>query len=176
MEIYQRVCKTVADIKKQYGNLDAYRLSDAMGLLLNPCNFGDGENAIKGFIIEHMGEKCISYNDDLPDAVKESIICHEIGHAVLHSPIGLQGYTDVSLYNESSQKEKEANLFTAEYLLSDEDVIDALNDDATFFDAAKSLGIPPQLLDFKFRLLKWKGYKFNDTPIYAENNFFKKIK
>ena len=175
MEVFGKVTEAVEAILEKYGRLDAYRLAEAMGILLNPVNFGASAESIKGFIVEYSRIKCITYNDDLDSNVKETVIMHEIGHAVLHSPIGMQGYTDTALYDEASLKEKEANLFAAEYMLPDNEVIEALNGDATFFTAAVSLGVPPQLLDFKFRLLKWKGYKFNESPIYGNNKFLRDI-
>lgn len=175
MEPFEKVTEAVKASLAKYGRLDAKRLAEGMGILLNPVNFGKATESIKGFIVEYSRIKCITYNDDLDPEVKEAVIMHEIGHAVLHSPIGVQGYTDTALYDESSRKEKEANLFAAEYMLPDNEVIDALNGDATFFTAAESLGVPAQLLDFKFRLLKWKGYKFNESPIYGNNKFLRDI-
>lgn len=175
MDVFERVIAAAKRTLDGYGRLDACRLADAMGILLNPQSFGTSPEAIKGFIVEYAGVKCITYNDDLSDEVKETVVMHEIGHALLHSPLGVQGYTDTALYDESSAKEKEANLFCAEYMLDDAEVIEALNGDATFFTAASSLGVPPELLDFKFRLLKRKGYQFNDSPVYGRNNFLRDI-
>ena len=71
--------------------------------------------------------------------------------------------------------EKDANLFAAEYLLDDGDVLDILNGDVTFFSAAASLCVPMELLDFKFRVMKWKGYKLTEPPISARSNFLRNI-
>jgi len=68
---------------------------------------------------------------------------------------------------------KEANLFTAELLLDDASVFDVLNRDTTFFSAAAALYVPAELLDFKFRLMKWKGYKLTEPPISARSNFLR---
>lgn len=67
--------------------------------------------------------------------------------------------------------EKDANLFAAEYLLRDQDVLETLNRDTTFFAAAAMLRVPAELLDFKFRVLKWKGYKLIEPPISAQSKF-----
>ena len=67
--------------------------------------------------------------------------------------------------------EKDANLFAAELLLDDQKVLDILNQDTTFFAAASSLMVPPELLDFKFRVMKWKGYKLTEPPITTRSNF-----
>ena len=84
---------------------------------------------------------------------------------------GVKAFHDIGLFDESSLTEKEANLFAAEYLLNDEEVLDTLNRDTTFFTAAAKLYVPIELLDFKFRVMKWKGYKLIEPPISARSNF-----
>ncbi|OPX87191.1 MAG: hypothetical protein A4E53_02569 [Pelotomaculum sp. PtaB.Bin104] len=49
-----------------------------------------------------------------------------------------------------------------------------LNEDISFFGAASLLNVPAELLDFKFRVLKRKGYKI-DPPLMANSNFLKNI-
>jgi len=60
-------------------------------------------------------------------------------------------------------------------LLSDDAVLELLSEDLSFFGAASLLGVPAELLDFKFRVLKRKGYKVIDPPLLAQANFLKKV-
>jgi hypothetical protein len=53
--------------------------------------------------------------------------------------------------------------------------LELLCGETSFFDAASELGVPPELLDFKFRVLKRKGYKVVDPPITARADFLKKL-
>lgn len=69
--------------------------------------------------------------------------------------------------------EKEANLFAAEFLLDDQLVFEYLNSDTTFFAAAAEMFVPMELLDFKFRVMKWKGFKLMEPPISARSNFLR---
>jgi Zn-dependent peptidase ImmA (M78 family) len=71
--------------------------------------------------------------------------------------------------------EQDANLFAAELLLEDEDILNALTQNTTFFKAASSLYVPKELLEFKLRLLRWKGYQITESPILAHNDFLKQI-
>ncbi len=168
---YESICAVAARLKKRYGKeRDPFRLCEQLGFLVNPLDLGKGEDAIKALIVECCRIKCITYNTNLSEELLRPTIFHECGHGLLH-PIGLFGYTDITLYDESSRKEKEANLFCAEYMLEDDEVLEALNADLTFFSAAKALSVPAELLDFKFRLLKWKGYKLGESPIYARANY-----
>jgi hypothetical protein len=45
----------------------------------------------------------------------------------------------------------------------------------SFFGAASQLNVPAKLLDFKFRVLKRKGYKVIVPPINAKADFLKKV-
>ena len=90
---------------------------------------------------------------------------------MLHRHSGVHAFHDIGLFDESSLLEKDANLFAAEYLLRDQDVLETLNRDTTFISAAAMLRVPAELLDFKFRVLKWKGYKLIEPPISAQSKF-----
>lgn len=78
----------------------------------------------------------------------------------------------MTLFDTADRKEYEANVFASELLLTDEAVLAALNDDMFFFQAAKALYVPSELLDFKFRILKRRGYKV-ESPITANGDFLK---
>ena len=47
--------------------------------------------------------------------------------------------------------------------------------DTTFFSAAAMLRVPMEMLDFKFRLMKWKGYKLIEPPIHARGDFMRNM-
>ena len=112
----------------------------------------------------------------MPEEVQRIILAHEIGHAVLHKEqlANLKAFHDFALYDTATRYEYEANLFAAELLLDDEEVIGKLNEDSFFFGAARELYVPPELLDFKFRILKTKGLTL-DSPITARGDFLKDI-
>ena len=74
-------------------------------------------------------------------------------------------------FDDVCKMEYEANLFAAELLLEDETVLNHLNE-YTFFETASMLNVPAALLDFKFSILKTKGYRINDMQI-AKSCFLK---
>jgi len=146
-----------------------------MGVKLLNKQLGYDEDSIKGFFLECRRIKTITLNSDMPSVIQRIILTHELGHAVLHKNSGIHAFHEVSLFDDSSVFEKEANLFAAEFLLKDEDVLETLNADTTFFSAASRLMVPMELLDFKFRVMKWKGYKIIEPPITARNNFLRDL-
>lgn len=120
------------------------------------------------------GVKSITINSDLSEEFQRIICAHELGHAILHKDqSGVKAFHDFALFDAASRFEYEANIFAAEYLLKDIDVLELLNDDLSFFQAAAQLYVPAEILDFKFRTLKWKGYKVIDAPLRANSNWLK---
>ena len=176
---YAHVCKTVQVLKDTHAAAiqcrDMNILCRSLGILLNPQPMGPDGNSIKGFFLISKRMPVITYNCDLPKVVQSFIIAHEIGHAILHRHLKIKCFRDVNAFDESDPCEKEANLFAAELLMEDADVLEKMNEDSTFFGAAAGMNVPAELLDFKFRLMKWKGYKMVEPPICAANSFLKHL-
>lgn len=172
---YAEICEAVERLKRQYQETDPVKLCRMMGIFLLYQDLGTDEDAVKGFFLDSHRIKSITVNDRLPGVIQKIIISHELGHAVLHKKSGIHAFHEVGLFDESSALEKDANLFAAEFLLDDNEVLETLNADNTFFSAASALYVPIELLDFKFRVMKWKGYKMVEPPITARNNFLRDL-
>ena len=172
---YAEIVEAVEKVRERYREDDPFRLCRNMGIILLPQAFGTDDDSIKGFYLQRSRIKTITYNTDLPYVLQRIVIGHEIGHSQLHARGGVQAFHDIGMFDESSRFEKEANLFAAEYLLDDEQVLATLNGDNTFFSAAAALNVPMELLDFKFRVMKWKGYKLVEPPITARSNFLRDV-
>ena len=128
-----------------------------------------------GFFLEQRRIKTITYNSDLSDDLQRIIVGHELGHSVLHARDGIHAFHDVGLFDVSSRFEREANLFAAEFLLEDDEVLETLAQGGDFFSTAAILRVPMELLDFKFRIMKWKGYDVAEPPIMAQSNFLRDV-
>lgn len=172
----EMISNEVGSIRQKYDETDPVRLCRAMGILLLYESMGISQNACKGFYLRQSRTQVITVNSDLSEEHRRIILAHELGHAVLHRDAsGMQAFHDFKLFDETNVYEYEANIFAADYLMPDESVLELLNSDISFFDAASKLNVPPELLDFKFRVLKRKGYKIIDPPIMARADFLKKI-
>ena len=77
------------------------------------------------------------------------------------------------MFNNVLCHEYEANIFAAEYLLTDEDVMDALYENQSLFEVAKKLKVPAEILNFKIIALNNKGHRIN-TPLSSDICFMKK--
>lgn len=167
--IIDQVQKTI----KKYAETNPVRLAKAMKIIVSYRPLGTAEGCIKGFFVIVNRIKHITINSDLPEELQKVILAHEIGHAVLHKKEA-QGaaFHELMLFDSVDHKEYEANIFASELLLSNEDVMDAINEDQFFFDAAKQLCVPPEMLDFKFRIMKKQGFKV-ESPIISNGDFLK---
>ncbi len=68
--------------------------------------------------------------------IQRVILAHEIAHSVLHANI-TAAFHEFTLFDDTDRQEYEANLFAAELLLSDDCVLNALNEDQFFFRQPK---------------------------------------
>lgn len=174
--IAEYISNAVMSLKKKYGESNPFRLAKAMGICLIPQPMGTDENCCKGFFMVNRRIPVIVYNDDLPKRFQEIIVMHEIGHAVLHrKKAEIKCFHDFQIFDSASGNEYEANMFAADYMLEDQDVLDRLNSYQSFFETAQELRVPPQLLDFKFKMLKMRGSVRIDSPIVTDSTFLKNV-
>lgn len=167
------ICGVVAELTEKHGERNPHALAVAMGVITLFEPMGKGEKSCKGFYMHQSRKDLITVNSDLSDEARRIILAHELGHAALHRDLVRQGgFHDFSLWDAAAKPEYEANLFAAELLLEDGEVLELLRQDNFFFSAAGRLGVPPELLDFKLRILKRKGCKF-ESPIRARGDFLK---
>lgn len=170
------VCSTADELKAKYMESDPWRLAKALSVPVQREPLGKEDDACKGFLLRLQSVAVITVNSDLSTDMQRIILAHELGHAVLHKDgLPFTAYHDFSLFDTVSRTEYEANLFAAELLLEDADVLSELNNDGFFFSAAARLRVPPELLDFKFRILKHRGVQL-EAPLCAAGDFLKKIK
>ena len=113
-------------------------------------------------------------NNRVSETVQRILLAHELCHDRLHRDIAmLKGFQEIELFDMTLPTEYEANLFAAELLIDDSELLELLNDDdKSFFGVARELYIPADLLDFKFRVLKHKGYRI-EAPYITNGSFLK---
>ena len=170
------ICAIVAQLKRKYDEANPFRLAKAMGIIVDYASMGTSPESCKGFFLYQSRKKHITLNSDLPISTQRIILAHEIGHAVLHKKelTLLKAFHDFGLYDSTSRLEKEANLFAAEFLLDDDYVDEYINASYDMFSIARLLRVPPEMLDFKLRIMNDKGWNIN-IPLMSNSNFLKDI-
>ena len=165
--ITQAVCKLV----NKHGTRDPFEICFCLDINIHRMELGP---ALKAYYFCHSRIKNIVINADSSDVIQRVLCAHELGHAVLHGKLAaLRGFHELSMYDAVSRTEYEANLFAAELLIEDEELFSLLKTDGvSFYDVAKELYVPPELLDFKFKALESNGVPVK-VPHIARSDFLK---
>lgn len=166
--------KKVHILANKYGTRDPFKLCNELNINVKYKNLGP---QLKAFFFYQSRIKTIVLNSETNEIIHPILCAHELGHAILHSDIliAMRSLHEIELFDSSNSTEYEANIFAAELLITDEELLELLNTkEYSFFQVASMLNVPVELLDFKFRIMKHKGYKV-EPPLLAFSNFLKTI-
>jgi Zn-dependent peptidase ImmA (M78 family) len=158
---------------KKYQTRDPYELLDAIGAETHYSYEYDADG-LKGFSTIMNRVMFAVINGHLNEHDRRIVAGHEAAHLILHkteillSPV--KALKDFNLYDNSGRLEYQANSFLADFLVSDEDVMDAISSDNDFFVNARQLYIPPPLLAFKLHSMMRRDYEVRN-PIDLQSQF-----
>lgn len=141
-------------LKARFHTDDPYEICRLLKIRVELQPMGTSPGACKGFFLARFRKKVITLNSDLSEMIQRIILIHELGHATLHSSPSFSAFHEFSVLDTTDRTEYEANVFAAEFMLEDNDVLEQLRESNDFFQAAQSLCVPPELLDFKLRLME----------------------
>lgn len=166
------ICRKANRLVRKFETSDPRQLCDDMGINLMEEVLGTKEDSIKGLMVVCNRIKTIMINSDLPDVIRNFLIGHELGHAVLHWKDSSQ-YTDYGVFNDISGKEREANLFAAELLLGDSDNLyeEMRDSELTVFQIAAMHNVPYELLAYKLEIMEEQGYEVPELPYEPDARF-----
>ncbi|MFQ7018326.1 MAG: ImmA/IrrE family metallo-endopeptidase [Oscillospiraceae bacterium] len=165
--------REVARLKSKFRTSNAEEMCEALGIRVSRKPMGTSSNSCKGFFLVHNRCKTAVVNSDLDEMIQGVILPHELAHGVLHVDRKIRTFHELSYLDEKDLLEREANIFAAEFLVDDTTLFDILDSQMDFFHLASILSVPPELLDFKLRLLKQQGYPVN-APYIAQSDFLKR--
>jgi Zn-dependent peptidase ImmA (M78 family) len=119
-------------------------------------------------------------NGKLDEHERRIVAGHEAAHLILHKQDILmspaQALKDFNLYDNSGRLEYQANQFLADFLVSDDKVLEVINnDDIGFFGSARELYIPPPLFAFKLYSMMRRGHDVR-SPMDLQSSFLGKSK
>ena len=165
------ISRKVEKLIRKYRTSDPRELCDALDIHVSVRDLG---SVIKAYYFCQSRIGYIALNSRVSESMRRIFIAHELGHDRLHKKLAiLRGFQEVEFFDIARPTEYEANLFAAELLISDKELLGMLNyDEKSFFDVAQEFDVPAPLLDFKLRILKNKGYHFE--PLYIANGDFLK--
>lgn len=105
---------------------------------------------VLGFYMYDRRNKYIFYNKNLENNIcmRNFIIAHELGHAILHTKLNTPYLKKNTLYS-IDKIEKEANRFAVELLLPDSCIYDLKNNSMSIYETATTYGIPVDFVHLK---------------------------
>ena len=163
----RHIIEKAEEVLEEFGGRNIFETAENSGANVWRRPLG----GLQGFYICENGCRYIVVNDGL-DKVTAAVVCaHELGHDMLHRELSAGGIRENTLFLSSDKTEREANLFAACVLISDETVLDELSYCSSIDALAASLGFPSEIVMYKLETMNYKGYKFNIGEI--KNNFLK---
>ena len=156
------IIRSAEKMIRRAGSRDPEAVCAAYGIELENM---DLQRRLKAYYFYQSRISTIVIDSQITDVFRRVLIAHELGHFALHKKTAMmQGFRELEVLEmrDQSPLETEANLFAAELLLPDEEVLASLKE-YTVFETAALMNVPAALLDFKFSLLQAKGFAL--TPL-----------
>ena len=140
----KQIPKLVSYLKRKYGTDDPEEIADYLGVTIIRMPL---EDVVAGFYKLLKRRKYIFLNSDIDDDVfLRVVLAHELGHAILHPKENCAFMAHHTLLL-TSRIERQANMFAAHLLISD----DLLKDfsDFTHSQFCDCTGYPEELLNLR---------------------------
>lgn len=153
----QHIIDKAAEILDEFGGKDIFETAENSGAKVWFRDLG----SLKGFYVFVNGSRYIVINENLDDVTSAVVCAHEFGHDLLHRELSEGGIRENTLFLENNKTEREANLFAAEILVSDSEILEGIADYNNLQTLAAEMCMPIEIIDFKLEILNFKGYNFN---------------
>ena len=170
----ESIGKKADALVRRFETRDPEFLAAALGVTILPRPF----KAQKGAYMTQLRNRYIFIREGLKDddpAMYRIVLAHELGHDALHRAAAKApgAFREFNLFDmRESRLEYEANVFAAELLLPDDEVLDCIAKDYDIYEIAAALHSDVNLVALKNDLLIRRGHRFR--PQEHENTFLKK--
>lgn len=148
----------------RFGTREPDELAEASGVNLWYRPLGE----LKGFYTYERRSRYIVINTQLERHLRKVVIAHELGHDQLHRAFAGAGIRDTTLFLSNNKTEREANLFAAEILIDEDEILDAMKYHDTVNAVASILRLPKEIVGFKLQIMKYEGYRVNSVDIMSD--------
>lgn len=166
MEIIEKANKLVNDI----GTRNPHKIADELGIEIIPLNFRRQRGAYKVL----MRNRFIFVNSNLHPVMERIVLLHEIGHDTFHRDEAVKagGFKEFNIFDmRESRMEYEANIFTAQVSLPDDEILEYIERGYDVQQIARAMQSDINLVALKVDALISQGYRLR--PQEHRNNFLK---
>ena len=156
----------VNKLQKKFRTKNPFEIAEACNINIKYRDFKD----LKGMYTVMQRCPFIFLNNSLDENMEKVVLFHELGHHFLHRHHAVSAFKEHGLYDMSSKLEIEANIFAANFIISDEEVMENAGYGYTTEQAAKALCVPHEVLLIKLNDMNSRGCKLN-IPYIPESGF-----
>ena len=142
-----RIKKLVAAVVGRHGSRDPFFICERLNIEIIYYHFSEN---IKGFFVKDNLKKqfIIALNSHLLPRTRKAVLSHELGHAYLHPELSRYYIKRNTLFS-TDKFEREADIFAAELLVPDLELIKHLKERSTLLKMSYELDVPLELLRIK---------------------------
>ena len=156
----------VNKLQKKFRTKNPFEIAEACNINIKYRDFKD----LKGMYTVMQRCPFIFLNISLDEHMEKVVLFHELGHHFLHRHHAVSAFKEHGLYDMSSKLEIEANIFAANFIISDEEVMENVGYGYTIEQTAKVLCVPHEVLLIKLNDMNSRGCKLN-IPYIPKSSF-----
>ena len=152
---------------KKYGTRNADRLASELGIIVIPRNFVKQKGVYK--VIER--NRYVFIKNDLHPVMHSIVLLHEIGHDILHrkEAIAVGGFKEFNIFDmQDKRMEYEANVFTAQVSLDDDEILEYVYQGYDIGQIAKIMNSDINLVALKADALISHGHRLRPQEYHRE--------
>jgi Zn-dependent peptidase ImmA (M78 family) len=153
----ENIIRKARRLVRQCETTDPFRIAREAGAEIFFRDLGK----LKGMYACIKRNRYIVINQHMNAWLQKLVCAHELGHDQFHRELAANRWMhEFMLYNMNQRSEYEANVFAAELLLRDADVIELSDGGLDIEQIARSLYSDVNLVALKLGLLSQRGYRF----------------
>lgn len=166
--MYDYIIRHSKKVIKKYGTRDPFEIAASMNIAVLFIDLGN----LKGFYKRDGHNRFIVINNQIHETLQRVVCAHELGHDQLHRHLTKNhALQEFAIYDMKSKPEYEANLFAAEILISDKDVLDYFKQEYSFYEVTSLLSTDIHLMAIKLMIMNKSGCDFN-IPVDLKSDFW----
>lgn len=155
----QHIIDLAHSVRRDYGGRDVFETAENSGANVWYKPLG----GLKGFYLCENGKRYIVINEELDETMARVVCAHELGHDMLHRDLAVGGIRENTMFLSGNKTEREANIFAAELLISDKEILNELDYCDNLDSLCYSLNLPEEIVCYKLEIMNTNGYHFNFT-------------
>ena len=153
---------------QHHGTRDPFQIAKALGIhVIFDYDFKE----LKGMYKVILQSRFIFINGNMNNRDKRMVCAHELGHDRFHQHFAKSGIMqEFMLYDMKSRTEYEANIFAAELLIDNDDILELVKEERDICYIAGELGEDMNLVLIKIDELRKRGYDLR-VPYRPQSDF-----